>query len=196
VFVQGDQDAGRSKGGIGLGLTIVKRLAQLQGGSVTAASAGTGQGATFTVRLPAAAPAVTVAPATPARRCALPRKILLVEDNDDARDMLRQVLAMHGHAVVEAGCGEAAIAQAAQMRPEVAIIDIGLPDIDGYEVARRLKAQSSWRIALIALTGYGQPEDVRRALAAGFDLHLVKPISVDRLDSAIASFEPAAESSG
>ncbi|HET8875653.1 MAG TPA: ATP-binding protein [Casimicrobiaceae bacterium] len=187
VFVQGDQDAGRSKGGIGLGLTIVKRLAQLQGGSVGAASAGTGHGATFTVRLPAAAPAVTVAAGAPASHGVSPRNILLVEDNDDARDMLRQVLAMQGHAVFEAAFGEDAIALAGQTRPDLAIVDIGLPDIDGYEVARRLKAQSPRRIALIALTGYGQPDDVRRAQAAGFDVHLVKPISVERLDSAIAA---------
>ena len=189
VFVQGDQDAGRSKGGIGLGLTIVKRLAQLQGGSVSAASAGIGRGATFTVRLPAAAPAVTAAAGALPPHCAVPRNILLVEDNDDARDMLREVLAMHGHAVFEAAGGEAALAIAAQTWPDLAIIDIGLPDIDGYEVARRLKSQSPRHIALIALTGYGQPEDVQRAQAAGFDLHLVKPVSIDRLDSAIASFD-------
>jgi signal transduction histidine kinase/ActR/RegA family two-component response regulator len=198
VFVQGDQDVGRSKGGIGLGLTIVKRLAQLQGGSVGVSSAGIGHGATFTVRLPAAAPAITVTAGMPASAASSPRNILLVEDNDDARNMLRQVLAMQGHAVFEAAFGEDAIALAGQTRPDVAIIDIGLPDIDGYEVARRLKARSPRRIALIALTGYGQPEDVRRARAAGFDIHLVKPITVERLEAAIASLDlpMAAESSG
>jgi signal transduction histidine kinase/ActR/RegA family two-component response regulator len=198
VFVQGDQDVGRSKGGIGLGLTIVKRLAQLQGGSVGASSAGIGHGATFTVRLPAAAPAITVTAGMPARAASSPRNILLVEDNDDARDMLRQVLAMQGHAVFETAFGEDAIALAGQTRPDVAIIDIGLPDIDGYEVAQRLKARSPRRIALIALTGYGQPEDVRRARAAGFDIHLVKPITVERLEAAIASLDVpmAAESTG
>jgi signal transduction histidine kinase/CheY-like chemotaxis protein len=187
LFVQGDQDVGRSKGGIGLGLTLVKRLAKLQGGTVVVQSDGAGRGATFTVRMPAVEPAAPLVVSEPMPHASAPRSILIVEDNDDAREMLRQVLAMQGHRVCEAAYGEAGVQLAAQLQPDVAILDIGLPDIDGYEVARRIRAQSTRPVALIALTGYGQPEDQRRARDAGFDVHLVKPVSVERLDAAIAS---------
>jgi len=192
LFVQGDQDAGRSKGGIGLGLTLVKRLAELQGGSVAVTSAGVGRGAAFTVRLPAAAAAPASAPSTPVQRATSPCTVLIVEDNDDAREMLRQVLVMQGHLVYEAPIGAAGIALAAELRPDVAIIDIGLPDIDGYEVARRMKAQAARAIVLIALTGYGQPDDKRRAQMAGFDVHLVKPVTIERLEEAIAKVDARA----
>ena len=193
LFVQGEQGVGRAKGGIGLGLTLVKRLAQLHGGSVWAASGGAGRGATFTVRLPAAAvPAHVMALASGARRAAGASRILLVEDNTDARDMLRELLAMYGHEVHEAADGRSAVALANDVDPDVAIVDIGLPDIDGYEVARRLDSQSKGRIALIALSGYGQPKDQRRAMAAGFDIHLVKPVSIDQLEEAITSLTASA----
>jgi signal transduction histidine kinase/ActR/RegA family two-component response regulator len=185
LFVQGEQGVGRSKGGIGLGLTLVKRLAQLHGGSVWAASGGVGRGATFTVRLPAAAVPAHLAALDSGRGASDASRILIVEDNDDARAMLHELLAMSGHDVHEAANGQSAVAVAARLQPDIAIVDIGLPDIDGYEVARRLDAQSGGRIALIALTGYGQPKDQRRALAAGFDLHLVKPVTIERLEEAI-----------
>ncbi|HTL76398.1 MAG TPA: ATP-binding protein [Casimicrobiaceae bacterium] len=187
VFVQGDQDVGRSKGGIGLGLTLVKRLAELQGGTVSASSGGVGCGTTFVVRMPEATASPPLIAAAVAPHAGTPRSIVIIEDNDDARDMLQQVLTMQGHVISESASGEAGAALVVEMQPDVAIVDIGLPDIDGYEVARRVRAQSKRRVALIALTGYGQPEDVRRAHAAGFDVHLVKPVSVDRLDAAIAS---------
>jgi signal transduction histidine kinase/ActR/RegA family two-component response regulator len=189
VFVQGNQDVGRSKGGIGLGLTLVKRLTEMQGGHVSVASAGIGRGTAFTVWLPAAAPAAYAELPETAQRSSSGRTILIVEDNADARMMLHEVLAMQGHAVVEAPDGASGIARAAEAQPDIAIIDIGLPDIDGYEVARRMRAQAGDRIALIALTGYGQPEDQRRAMAAGFDIHLVKPVSVERLEQVIASLD-------
>jgi signal transduction histidine kinase/ActR/RegA family two-component response regulator len=194
LFVQGDQDVGRSKGGIGLGLALVKRLVELQGGFVRVDSPGRGRGATFTVRLPAAAPVAPLVPG-PTLRSAKPASVLIVEDNEDAREMLRQVLAMQGHEVCEAADGTAAVALAAAREPDVAIVDIGLPDIDGYEVARRIRQQARRRVALIALTGYGQPEDQRRARDAGFDLHLVKPVTVERLDHAIASLDSSSVSS-
>ena len=134
-------------------------------------------------------------PSPASRRSAIrasPRSILLVEDNDDARNMLRDVLALQGHAIIEASDGVSGIELAKQKDPDLAIIDIGLPDVDGYEVARRIRMQSARRIVLIALTGYGQPEDLRRASEAGFDLHLVKPVTVERLDAAIASFGASA----
>lgn len=103
--------------------------------------------------------------------------------------MLHQILAMQGHVVHEAAFGVAGVELAARVDPDVAIVDIGLPDIDGYEVARRIKAQAKRPLVLIALTGYGQPEDQRRAREAGFDVHLVKPVSIERLDHAIASLD-------
>jgi signal transduction histidine kinase/ActR/RegA family two-component response regulator len=195
LFVQGEQGVGRSKGGIGLGLTLVKRLAQLHGGSVWAASGGVGRGATFTVRLPAAAiPAHLAGRGVGDERAGGAYRILIVEDNADARAMLHELLAMSGHDVHEAADGRSAIALAARLQPDIAIVDIGLPDIDGYEVARHLDEQSGGHIGLIALTGYGQPRDQRRALAAGFDLHLVKPVAIDRLDEAIATLTSRAAS--
>jgi CheY-like chemotaxis protein len=173
----------------------VKRLAELQGGSVSAASGGVGQGATFTVRLPAAVASFPVLPVGAPVCSPSPCSILVVEDNNDARDMLRQVFAMQGHDVHEAPDGAAGIARAAELSPDVAIIDIGLPDLDGYEVARRIRAQAKRRIMLIALTGYGQPEDQRRAHAAGFDVHLVKPVTIERLDQAIASLDATSATS-
>jgi signal transduction histidine kinase/ActR/RegA family two-component response regulator len=188
VFVQGEQGIGRAKGGIGVGLTLVKRLAELQGGSATVASDGPGKGATFTVRLPAVDSRESMhEPPNAAPQHAAPRRVLLVEDNADAREMLRQVLAMNGHDVYEAADGASGVALAGAHDVDVAIIDIGLPDIDGHEVARRVRRGRNRDAKLIALTGYGQPEDRQRALAAGFDIHLVKPVSLERLDEAIAT---------
>jgi len=192
VFVQGEQGIGRAKGGIGVGLTLVRRLAELQGGTVSVTSAGEGEGATFTVRIPAIdsreSTVETVAAESPR---ANPRRVLLVEDNDDAREMLRQVLEMSGHDVLEAADGTSGVALAGAEALDVAIVDIGLPDIDGHEVARRIRGGRNGHVTLIALTGYGQPEDRQRALAAGFDIHLVKPVALERLDEAIAT--PARE---
>ena len=146
------------------------------------------------MRLPTVAAVTPVVAAAPALRSGSPASVLIVEDNDDARDTLHQVLAMQGHAVRDAPDGMAGIALALELAPDVAIIDIGLPDVDGYEVARQIRAQAKRRIALIALTGYGQPEDQRRARDAGFDLHLVKPVTVERLDHAIASLDASSVS--
>lgn len=188
LFVQGQSNLDRSKGGMGIGLALVKRLTEMHGGSVTAASEGPGRGSVLTVRLPAIA-----ASAKPSARRAWSRpagalRILVVEDNDDARRMLSAALAHEGHDVREAVDGNSALAAAAQMRPHVALIDIGLPDVDGYEVARRLRAaDSEQHAALIALTGYGQAEDQRRALEAGFDAHLTKPVSAELLIRALGA---------
>jgi CheY-like chemotaxis protein len=187
LFVQGPRAAQDSRGGLGLGLALVKRLAELHGGTVAVASAGLGSGAAFTVRLPAAArPAAYVAPRTVGVPAGA-RRILIVDDNDDARTMLEAVLAHDGHHVQGARSGASGLALAADSPPDVALIDIGLPDIDGYEVARRLRAARPPReLALIALTGFGQAEDQRRAFAAGFDAHLTKPVTPDRLSRTIA----------
>jgi signal transduction histidine kinase len=189
LFTQGPLGPDRGKGGLGLGLALVRRLAELHGGSAFSASEGLGRGAVFTVRLPA----VDSFPEHPAatgdvKRPARPRRILVIEDNDDARQMLRATLALGGHEVSEAHDGRSGIAAAIQARPHAVLIDIGLPDIDGYEVARRLRSSTiDGKVRLIAVTGYGQPEDERRALEAGFDAHLTKPVEPERLEELIAA---------
>jgi CheY-like chemotaxis protein len=148
--------------------------------------------AKVTVRLPAIdgrQPAVEGADAESPH--ANPRRVLLVEDNGDAREMLRQVLEMSGHDVFEAADGTSGVEVADAQALDVAIVDTGLPDIDGYEVARRIRGGRNGHVTLIALSGYGRPEDRQRALAAGFDIHLVKPVALERLDEAIAT--PARE---
>lgn len=189
LFVQAEQTLDRAQGGLGLGLALVRRLAELHGGRVGAASDGLGHGAIFTVTLPAVeAPSELPGPAAqtspPQWR---PLKILVVEDNQDARQMLRAVLAMKGHEVVEAATGAAGVAAAAEMNPDVVLLDIGLPDIDGYEVARRLRAGPGGRsLILVAVSGYGQEDDRGRARAAGFDAHVVKPAGADEIARVVA----------
>ena len=187
LFVQGERGLDRSAGGLGIGLALVKRLTELHGGSVSAQSAGPGRGTTFTVRLPAVqAPADAREPSAPAPAPS-PRRVLIIEDNDDTRQMLHEVLEMSGHVVREARDGASGLALAGEARPDVALIDIGLPDFDGYEVARRLRAAPGGRrMGLIALTGYGQAEDQQRAYDAGFDAHLTKPVAPERLKQVMA----------
>jgi signal transduction histidine kinase len=188
AFTQGRQGLDRSAGGLGLGLTLVRRIVELHGGTVEAQSDGVDRGSRFVLRFPRGAAPTGVGAAERARAAAgdLRRRLLVVEDNVDARQTLRMLLQALGHEVHEAGDGEAAIAAAAELRPDVAIVDIGLPRLDGYEVARRLRAAHA-AIRLVALTGYGQDDDVRRARAAGFDQHLLKPASIDQLRAAIAA---------
>jgi signal transduction histidine kinase/CheY-like chemotaxis protein len=186
LFVQGERGLDRAAGGLGVGLALVKRLTELHGGSVSAASAGPGKGATFTVTLPAVLPSAK--PATPEPRTpVLSRRVLIVEDNDDTRQMMQEVLKFSGHDVRTARDGASGLALAAEARPDVALIDIGLPDVDGYEVARRMRAAPGGRtIGLVAITGYGQAEDQRRAYEAGFDAHLTKPVAPERLKQVMA----------
>jgi signal transduction histidine kinase len=188
LFVQGERGLDRAAGGLGVGLALVKRLTELHGGTVSGASPGVGRGATFTVTLPAVQPPAPPAQAQPAQHSASPpRRVLIVEDNDDMRQMLHEALAFSGHEVREARDGVTALAAAAELRPDVALIDIGLPDLDGYEVARRLRASPGGRrMGLVALTGYGQPEDQRKAFDAGFDAHLTKPVAPERLKQVMA----------
>jgi signal transduction histidine kinase/CheY-like chemotaxis protein len=188
LFTQGDRALDRAQGGLGLGLTIVKRLAELHGGSVEAESAGAGRGTAFTVRLPAVTrPDVrerVSRPAAPTRR----RRVLLAEDQAEVREMLCVALRSAGHDVFDAADGPGAVAEAARCGPEVAIIDIGLPGYDGYEVARKVRrGDGGDAMYLIALTGYGQPEDKQRAEDAGFDLHIVKPVDPGYLNALVAN---------
>jgi PAS domain S-box-containing protein len=182
LFVQAEQRLDRSQGGLGIGLTLVQRLVELHAGSIEAFSAGLGQGSRFTVRLAAIpGPSPDESPAEPASTPKASRRVLIIEDNEDSRVMLRQLLEHAGHEVHDAGDGQQGIEAALRLEPDVALIDVGLPELDGYEVARRIRAESRRGMLLVALTGYGLAEDRERALAAGFDLHLVKPVDFDRL---------------
>jgi signal transduction histidine kinase len=188
LFVQGDQPVDRSQGGLGVGLTLVRSLVQLHGGEVEARSEGPGTGSTFTIRLPALAEPQIVAPPPPAQPTANPRKrrVLVVDDNRDAAEMLTQVLEHAGHEVREEHDGLAALVASAQFQPHVIVLDLGLPGVDGFEVARRLRADPTLAGArIVALTGYGQDSDKRRTAEVGIDVHLVKPVAIEILLEAV-----------
>jgi CheY-like chemotaxis protein len=189
-FVQGEQGLDRAQGGLGLGLAIVRNLVQMHGGVVTASSEGRGRGSQFVVRLPLKSPGASVAAASPLRResSAPPssRRVLLVDDNKDAAEALGEALTDVGFEVKVFFDARTALAQAAAFEPEVAVLDIGLPHIDGYELANRLIALPGLDATkLIALTGYGQPSDRQRSLRAGFQEHLIKPVDLKRVQRAI-----------
>ena len=183
-FVQGAQALQRASGGLGLGLAIAKNLVELHGGTIAVASAGIGQGARFTVTLPVveAATGAAAAPVDAASLATSPTRLLIVDDNDDAAQSLALVLRYEGHEVETAADGDAALRLLDRFTPAAAILDIGLPTMNGYELAGALRADPRTRgIVLIALTGYGRGPDRRRALDAGFDEHLVKPVEFDKL---------------
>ena len=186
LFVQGDASLDRAQGGMGIGLALVRELVTLHGGTVQAQSAGADLGSTFTICLPRIAEPETHAPAAPIPAPAAPVhphwRILLIEDNDDARRMMRQLLAMEGHEVFDAATGTLGLQLATAQQPDLAIVDIGLPEMTGYDIAQHLRADpATHAMGLIALTGYGQEEDRHSTLAAGFDFHLVKPVDINRL---------------
>jgi signal transduction histidine kinase/ActR/RegA family two-component response regulator len=190
LFYQGERPLDRSHGGLGIGLTLVKRLTELHGGRVAAASGGVNKGTTFSVHLPAIA---TVTPNDSRllfeENSAPPmiHRVVLIEDNDDAREMLRTALALAGHIVWEAEDGLRGIELVRSRRPDAVVVDINLPGLNGYEVGRRLRElPEGHRLRLIALTGYGQAEDRRRSKEAGFDAHLVKPIDAARLERVLS----------
>lgn len=186
-FFRVESDIKHSTRGLGIGLTLVRRLAQLHGGEVSAESDGLGKGATFTVRLPAIAVPASIQREPGPRTAARDVTVLVVEDNADARETLRVLLELQGYRVLQAANGAAATEVLRRVRPRVALIDIGLPGMDGYEVARRARAEFGQEIVLIALTGYGTPQDEEKAAQAGFDRHLTKPASADALAQAIES---------
>ena len=193
LFVQGERGLDRSQGGLGIGLTLVRRLTALHGGSVDATSAGPGLGSRFTVRLPAVPPPRQgkdrLHPPVKSTEREAPRRVLLVEDNKDSRDMLHYVLERAGHEVHDAEDGTEGLDAALRLQPDVALIDVGLPGLDGYEVAKRIRAASDRPdMLLVALTGYGMAEDRRRAMTSGFNLHMVKPVNPDELLDVLQSW--------
>jgi signal transduction histidine kinase len=202
LFTQLDRSlASPSQWGLGIGLALVRTLVQMHGGSVNASSAGPGQGSEFVVRLPVLRGPVRQAAANqpPARARTGDKglRVLVVDDNRDSAESIAMFLELAGHAVRLAHDGPAALEAAAAFHPDVVLLDIGLPHLNGYEVARRLRAQVGSREAfLVALTGYGQPEDQRRSREAGFDRHLVKPIEPDQLTDLLARAEVAAGRAG
>jgi len=191
LFVRGGGASHARADGLGLGLTLVRRLVELHGGSVEAHSAGEGLGSELVVRLPASAapaPRATLAEPSSLR----PTRILIVEDNEDARESLRLLLELDGHEVMTAVSGEEGLDQARSYEFMIALVDLGLPGIDGFEVARRLRATARGaELRLVAVSGYGQPLDRKRAQAAGFDAHLVKPVDTDYLRTVLAELTPA-----
>jgi CheY-like chemotaxis protein len=188
LFVQGQTGLHRPATGLGIGLTLVRRLVDLHGGHIEAASEGAGRGSVFTVRLPLIEGPRDAGGATaPAVGAPVRRRVLIVEDNDDARRMLRHLLERSGHEVHEAADGRAGLEQTLSLRPDAAVVDIGLPGLDGYEVARRVRAAGHAGVLLIAVTGYGQPGDRQRSGEAGFDAHLTKPVDPLALESLLVN---------
>lgn len=193
-FIQSGASVDRAQGGLGLGLSLVRGLVTLHGGTVTAHSAGRGQGSRFTFLVPLAEAPPSAHP-MPAR-ATRPLRILVVEDNADGADMLRTLLEIAGHAVAVAPDGSSAIAEAERFAPDVVLCDIGLPgEIDGHGVARALRARAT-RALLVAVTGWGRAADVERSLAAGFDRHLTKPIDPALLERVLGDTEARAQAFG
>jgi PAS domain S-box-containing protein len=199
MFFRSHQASARAEGGLGVGLSLVRGLVMLHGGSVEARSEGPGRGSKFTVRLPTGAPLTQCLDVETETECPSPGvglKILVVDDNRDAADTCAMLLEASGHHVQTAYTGRQALELARTFHPHALLLDIGLPDIDGYKVARQVRATPWGRSAvLVAVTGWGQEQDRLRAVEAGFDQHLVKPISAEMVESLLQSFlkRPAAQ---
>jgi CheY-like chemotaxis protein len=198
MFTQIDPSLERVQGGLGVGLALAKRLVELHGGSIGVTSEGLGRGSEFVVRLPALPPGD---PGTPAKERSMEiaerqvrRRILVADDNADSAHVLATALRLGGHEVETASDGSSAIEAARRLDPEVVILDIGMPKVNGYDVAKELRARVGRRILLIAITGWGKEEDKRRAAEAGFDHHLTKPVELQAIVELLARH--SAESAG
>ena len=193
LFTQVDRSLDRSQGGLGIGLTLVRHLVEMHGGKVSVSSPGPGLGSEFLVQLPLLIEQTTTAvqPGGLRPSVGLGRRVLVVDDNRDIAESLSLLLTHSGHEVRIVHDGPSALSAAQEFLPQVILLDIGLPEIDGYEVARRIRKMPALAgVKLVAVTGYGQPEERRRAMEAGFDVHLVKPVDLltlkdllDRLSS-------------
>ena len=187
LFYQAPQPLDRPRGGLGVGLSLAQRLVTLHDGTIAARSAGRGKGSEFTVNLPfvAESPAVAPADARPARL-----RIVIVEDNDDNRDMLVELLRSEGHMVWAADNGVSGAELILAERPDVALVDVGLPGLDGFGVASKVREEVAGLVRLVALTGYGLPQDRTRAADAGFDCHVLKPIEPSALFRVLREVSP------
>jgi signal transduction histidine kinase/ActR/RegA family two-component response regulator len=195
LFAQAENAIGRAQGGMGIGLALVRNLLHLHGGTIHAKSDGIGKGSEFTVRFPLAVPVEETK--EPERRVAVvasgdgqPRRIVIVEDNADVRELLRLKLRRLGHAVDAVGDGVSGVTAIVNAKPDLALVDIGLPGIDGYEVATRVRDSLGPGVVLVAVSGFGQPEDKRKALEAGFDEHITKPADVTDIENLLARLPP------
>ncbi len=190
LFTQADRTLDRSEGGLGIGLSLVQKLVELHSGKVSARSAGLGQGSEFIVRLPALSTAGQLIAPAPVERGELftqtPR-VLVVDDNVDVADMTVMLLQLFGHEAKAAYSGKSALETATEYKPDVVLLDIGMPDMNGYEVAQQLRRQPQTKdVRLIAMTGYGQDSDRQRSQEAGCDDHLVKPVDPQKLQDLLA----------
>jgi CheY-like chemotaxis protein len=187
TFVQVDISWERRQGGMGIGLSLVKEFVGLHGGKVEARSEGPGHGSEFIVRLPVATGVANELTPSPEKTRAPRRRVLIVDDNRDAAESLAMVLKFLGHEAITAYDGEAGLVAAAEYRPDLVVMDLGMPNMDGYEACRRIRAKSWGRDPyLVALSGWGAADDLRRTHDAGFDRHLVKPVDVNMLAKMIA----------
>ena len=189
LFVQADNSLARSQGGLGIGLTVVKRIVDMHGGTVTASSAGLNQGSEFVVSLPLSKSVVAAKPSALMENAStVKRRILVVDDNTDAANTTSALLKAWGHEVVTVFSGESALKAASDFKPEIILLDIGMPGLSGYDVARELRSESRNNdVVIAAITGYGQESDRQRSLDAGFDYHIIKPPDVNLLAMLIAS---------
>jgi CheY-like chemotaxis protein len=193
MFSQVDSAIDRAEGGLGIGLALVKGLVEMHGGTVEAASDGPGKGSTFSIRLPGSAVHESAAPhtaETSERKANGPRgHILVVDDNRDAASSLAMLLRSSGHTVLTAHSGEQALELAAREKPNAIVLDIGMPQMNGYEVARQIRKTAHGKaVLLVALTGWGQKEDIEKAVTAGFDFHMTKPADPERIERLLENF--------
>ena len=195
LFAQAENAIGRSQGGMGIGLALVRNLVDLHGGSLTVKSEGVGKGCEFRIHLPLATEQA-IADAVPKEKKDGPqprRHIVIVEDNTDVRELLRLRLRKLGHEVDAVGDGVSGVRTIVGARPDLALIDIGLPRLDGYQVATQVRSQLGADVVLVALSGFGQPEDKRKALEAGFDDHLTKPADVHDIENLLRRYPARGE---